>query len=421
MSNPAPAPGTDAPITEVTIEASPDVQTRQLQAAIDQVAAAGGGIVRLASGTHRSATLHLRCRVELNLQKDAVLLAHQDIEAYPIIDSMLAAPGHVQALVTGDDLDDVAITGPGTIAGWGNAQMSWHTANTMGFRPALVYLRNSRRVRIENLTLCDSVFWTCHLRACQDVVIQRVTIRNGWPNSDGIDPDGCRNVVIRNCDIDVGDDCICLKSVHGEVCENIHISDCRLRTSCAALKVGTEAVGDIRDVRFERCKIQTPGQALAIFLKDTGHYANIRFSDIEIDAVNSQFPIVVDVTPRNYRDASELGTVRNVTFERIALKSPGRIYIEGHPTSPIDGLVLSDVTIQRTGPLQLQGSHKPIGGARGTLDPDRDRYCGIEASIVLIHVKNDEIQGVTIDTQSHRLPEIPLIARADGSVARPRT
>lgn len=421
-AKPAPSPCTQRGLVIARIEASDEIQTNQIQQAIEQAACKGGGVVCMQAGTHRSGTVWLRTGVELHLEPGACLIADRDPGEYAILDSVPAHPGRVQALVACDGEEDVAITGSGTIAAWGIEPVSWHDANRMAFRPSLIYMRRCRRVRVQGVTLRDSVFWTCHFRDCQNVDIRSVTIRNRWPNSDGINPDGCSNVTIQECDIESGDDCICLKSTHGDRCERVRVSDCRLITSCAALKLGTEALGDIRDVRFQRCRIRTTGQALAIYAKDCGNYTDVSFSDIQIDAPQSQFPVVVDITPRDYRQTDQLGGISTVSFENITLRSPGRIYIEGHPQRPIQHLSLNGLRFDRSGPLNTHDVQKPMGSARGVLDPDRNRYCSLCGSLVLVHVRHAYVAQLVI-THGSEHADTPLIAHlnADVQMNIPRT
>jgi polygalacturonase len=49
---------------------------------------------------------------------------------------------------------------------------------------------------------------------CERVFIRAIRILNDrqGPNTDGIDPDCCKGVIISDCYFDVGDDCIALKS-----------------------------------------------------------------------------------------------------------------------------------------------------------------------------------------------------------------
>ena len=382
-------------MTSVRIETSGDGSDAAagIQAAPDEAARGGGGTVRLGPGVHRSTGIRLPGGARLHLEAGCVLAALQDEAGFPVLDTIPGNPGHVRALVSAEQAGDVAITGPGAIAGWGAERVSWQQANAMSFRPALIYLRDCRDVRIEGVTLRDSVFWTCHLMRCRRVTIENVTIRNRWPNSDGIDPDGCADVTIRGCDIVAGDDCICLKSTHGDACERVTVRDCVLSTSCAALKLGTEALADIRDVAFERCtaNVVGGGQGIAVYLKDGGSYRNVRFADIRIDAPASRFPVVVDVSPRDYRDAAGLGRIADVTFERVCIDSPGRVYVEGHPQSPVDRVRFVECVLRAVGPEPTGPAGKPVGSARGVLDPDRDRHTGLRGGFVLIHAPNASV------------------------------
>jgi polygalacturonase len=61
----------------------------------------------------------------------------------------------------------------------------------------------------------DSPFWTLHPYDCKNVTIRNVTILapvTGAPNTDGIDPDSCEDMVIEDCYISTGDDAIAIKS-----------------------------------------------------------------------------------------------------------------------------------------------------------------------------------------------------------------
>ena len=81
----------------------------------------------------------------------------------------------------------------------------------------------------------NSPSWTIHPVRCEDVTIDKLTIVNPFdsPNTDGIDPESCRNVRITGCHIDVGDDCIAVKAgtedaLENVPCENIAITGCTM-------------------------------------------------------------------------------------------------------------------------------------------------------------------------------------------------
>ena len=66
---------------------------------------------------------------------------------------------------------------------------------------------------LRDLTLKDAACWVQDYIDCDRLTLEHVTVRSNaaW-NNDGIDIYGCRDVVVRGCDVDSADDGICLKS-----------------------------------------------------------------------------------------------------------------------------------------------------------------------------------------------------------------
>jgi len=60
---------------------------------------------------------------------------------------------------------------------------------------------------------------------------------------DGIDPCDSSNVRIEHGDIEISDDAVCFKSMTKRGMRNLLVSDCRVRTTCNGVKVGTDSVG----------------------------------------------------------------------------------------------------------------------------------------------------------------------------------
>src|SRR6185312_13747778 len=97
-------------------------------------------------------------------------------------------------------------------------------------RPVLLGFERCQRVRVEGVTLTDSPKYHLVPTGCQDVTIEGVTIRApaDSPNTDGIDPSVSRRVLIAQCRIDTGDDCIAVKAGKkgfGPV-EDVLVTDC---------------------------------------------------------------------------------------------------------------------------------------------------------------------------------------------------
>lgn len=125
----------------------------------------------------------------------------------------------------------------------------------------MIYVEKSNHITFKDITIVDAPFWTLHPAGCDDVLIDRIRILNDLDvaNSDGIDPDHCSNVRILGCHVECADDCICLKASKGNAeygpCENIIIDGCTLVSTSAAIKIGTEGVGDFRNVLVQNCVI----------------------------------------------------------------------------------------------------------------------------------------------------------------------
>ena len=99
-------------------------------------------------------------------------------------------------------------------------------------------IEQCRDVTVRGVTLLYSDSWTLHLRRCEHVRIDGITIRDNYKrlNTDGIDPNSCNDVKIANCHITTGDDAICLKSTEAYPCDDIEVSNCVLESATAALK-----------------------------------------------------------------------------------------------------------------------------------------------------------------------------------------
>ena len=196
------------------------------------------------------------------------------------------------------------------------------------------------------------------------------------PNCDGIDPDHCRDVEIKNCHITCGDDAIVIKTTRQPIdygpCENIRVSDCILETQDAGLKIGTETTRDIRNLTFQRCKIITSSRGIGIQLRDEGNISNITFKDITFTSRYYSAPwwgrgeaISLTAIPRAARPptasaradgasptqpaaqttdtASALGTLSNIHFQNITGTSENSLRIDGTAQSPIQNISLDNL------------------------------------------------------------------------------
>lgn len=341
--------------------------TSAIQKAIDQCAAQGGGTVHLPPGVWLSGTIEMRSHVTLNLATGSRLLGSSDLDDYP--EWIPKIPSYSnnyarQSLIRGEDLEHIAIRGCGTIDGQGASFFGRQFKD----RPFGIRLVHCRDVLVENVSMCNSAMWMQQYLACQRVRIHGITVINHVNyNNDGLDLDGCRDVVVSGCLIDSEDDAICLKSTCDRPCENITIANCVLRSYCSALKTGTESNGGFRNIVVTNCTIASPPpgtnriygvkrcqNGIALGLVDGGLLENVVVSNISID--NVETPIFLRLGNRARPIAADMpkpgvGRFRNVVLSNIvACRASTRgCSITGIPGHPIENVQLSNIQIETTG------------------------------------------------------------------------
>lgn len=346
-----------------------------IQKAVDACSAAGGGRVLLPSGkTYYSSSVCLKPNVDLHLEKGAVLKATADLSGYFRPSDKLNGEGDLAsgnpvtgkpayAFIYGFEAHGCTISGEGTIDGNGHAFVKrknrYYVTGDFYPRPTVIYVEKSNHITFRDVTIVDAPFWTLHPAGCDDVLIDKIRILNDLDvaNSDGIDPDHCINVRITGCHVTCADDCICLKTTNGNreygPCENIIISDCTLVSTSAAIKIGTEGVGDFRNIDVHDCIISRSNRGLSIQVRDGGNVENVSFSNIMIetrrfseDWWGTAEPIAV--TALNRLPEAPCGKVRNIRFFNITAKGENGVFLCGTEKNAIEDITFENVRITLT-------------------------------------------------------------------------
>jgi len=246
-----------------------------------------------------------------------------------------------------------------------------------------------------------------------------IRINNNYfhANSDGIDPVNCRNVIITNCMITAGDDCICFK----ESAEDVVVSNCILSTPATAIKIGTATEGIFRHMVFSNIIVRNSMAGIGIFMKDGGVVENLQFNHMIIEdiqdttlvnsgIVHQQAPIFIDVDLRNSNSAA--GTVRNISFSDMDIYSYNSVLIQGMETKAIEGIFMSGIRFYRTMPFDFSGRRKPKGIADSKYylhdDSRLTRYASIPASLVFANVDNLNLNNIWIIPQVEEKQGFPV-------------
>ncbi|WP_415946056.1 glycoside hydrolase family 28 protein [Selenomonas montiformis] len=286
------------------------------QQALDH-AAQKGGVVLVPSGHfYLAGPLTLRSHVELRLDDGAVLdFSHRpdDYAGKLVLTRFECTECYNYSpflYVYGGE--DIAVTGSGSpqqgvIDGHGDAWWPWVGAGLwkgsypnqqqasselkeMGnddvpveqrifgrghyLRPVLIQPYASKRVLIRGIRVKNSPMYHINPVLCEDVMVDHVAIEASGPNTDGVDPDACRNVWIKDSFFQTGDDCIAIKAGRdndgrrvGRPSQRIVIERNVFRGGHGGVTMGSEMAGGISQVYSLHNVMDSPDLRWAYRLK----------------------------------------------------------------------------------------------------------------------------------------------------------
>ncbi|KAH9548674.1 hypothetical protein CY35_11G100300 [Sphagnum magellanicum] len=263
----------------------------------------GGAQLYIPQGRWLTGSISLISHLTLYLDQGATILASQDPQTFPIIDSLPSygrgcelPGGRHNSVIHGENLSDVVITGEnGTIDGQGWVWWDMLHNQTLDYtRGHLVELINSTNILISNLTFLNSPFWTLHPVYCSNLTIRNLTI---WapgdsPNTDGVVTDSCTNVCIEDCNISTGGDALSIKSGWDEYgmaykwpSSNIWIRHVfSSAPTGAGFAIGSEMSGGVSNIKVEDVVICNSKSGIR--MKTTtgrgGYIANVSISNIQM-------------------------------------------------------------------------------------------------------------------------------------------
>lgn len=379
--------------------------TDALQQAIDACSAAGGGTVLIPAGDYLIGTVFLKSNINLHFETGATVYASRNPEDYK--ETNRKANGARGIVFYAKDQTNITVDGMGTIYGTGEENFGgwWGIDIELPFRISLMLIERCEHVRIEQVTFkyCDN--WTLHLLQCENVWIRSIRIFNNiyHLNSDGIDPDSCKNVFISDCFIQSGDDCICPKaSIPGVPMENLVVTNCILETTTTAIKLGTATYGDFTDMHFSDISIRNSSIGIGMYMKDGANIERITFNNISIECADDRahikaiHPIFIDIDQRTVE--SPIGKVRDIAFSNIMAKSSNPSLIQGMPEHPIENLSMSNIVVRVPDVCDLSTRTKQIGcPIRPGRDTSRDTlYIRKNAYFSIAHTRNLNLDNITV-------------------------
>ena len=357
-----------------------------LQRAIDACAAAGGGTVLIPAGQYTSGTLRLRSHVRVRLETGATVFASPEPKDY----AFGSIPSKA-ALFYGEDLEDVALEGPGTMDG--QAEYEWRSDDfertfdhkklmqklrkpltrsfPKGFPernilPHLIWLGRAKDVRLTGLQLVRSASWTVALYDCERVVCERLSIQSSLKEgvwADGVDLDGCRHVTVKDCAIATGDDCVVFIASDSwgpaRPCEDITVTHCCLSSASAGVKFSEGNKAGIRNVRVNDTVLTNVNRGFVFSTTLGGDIREVTLSNLTIWCNRFDWFWSGDGQPFYFKSTrlneftqepaqpgeAPPGRIQNVLIREVVAHAKGSSLFQGHPENWLDGLRLDNVTL----------------------------------------------------------------------------
>lgn len=351
-------------------------------AALAAVEKAGGGRLVVPKGVFVTRPFRLCSSLELHLEEGAVIKAPETFAAMGLpeptafhsqaeLDAQLKSPA---PLISGRKLHDVALTGPGTIDGSGEHWWAWseraarkvaktEPGRLVYPRPHLVTIDGCERLRVADITLRYSSKFHLVPRSITDLTIERVKVRAPFdaPNTDAIDPGPGTNFLIRDCDIDTGDDDIVIK----KGATNVLIENCTIRHG-HGISIGSETTAGVRNMLVRNCTLDGTDNGIRIkSMRGAGGLVqNVRYTGIRMKGVPNA--IVLDLTyvdnnrPDFKGDPALLPVIRDILIDRVTIEGSAKAgRILGLPDSRITGVTLRDVSITAEKDLVIRDADAP--------------------------------------------------------------
>ncbi len=367
------------------------LETDNLQRAIQSCHERGGGTLSFPAGTYVSGTLELFSNVTLELEAGAVLLGSPRLDDYPPHRFHHNEWGQVRSLLFAIDAENVALVGQGTIdlngapfidfgrqraGGWFGAeqlaratpeQLAEATVETHARPNQLLFFHGCRRFTVEGLTIKNSPCWTLTFSDCRDVKVRGVSVYGDLrvPNNDGIHLTACKDVVISDCVISCGDDCIAVTAITKwhEASERIAVTNCSLVSRSAAIRIGHLA-SKVKDVVLSNLVIRDSQRGVGVFAGEGGAIENVLAHNLVIETRivagywwGNGEPLAVFTTSPGAR-------IRGVRLSSVHARSENGVLIFGHGSGDVSGVELANWQLELA-----YGKNRPLLGNVIDLQP----------------------------------------------------
>lgn len=361
--------------------------------AIDACVASGGGRVVVPRGEFVTGPINLRSNINLYLSEGAVIKFDRNPRRYlPVVYTRWEGVEcmNYSPFIYAFGQTNIGISGHGTLDGQASHEYwwPWNGKKDHGWkegmpsqkpgrdklldmgqrglpvekrvlgegyylRPNFIQTYRCKNVLIEGVTIINSPMWEIHPVLCENVTIENVTINTHGPNNDGCDPESSKDVLIRNCSFDTGDDCIAIKSGRNNdgrrvniPSENIIVQGCTFKDGHGAVTIGSEISGGARNIFAERCEAESPVLYSALRIKSNavrgGLVENVHVRNFIVKLVDRAV-LDIDLFYEEGKNGNFLPTIRNISIDSMTVKTCKVAFnLVGYPEAPLRNILLKN-------------------------------------------------------------------------------
>jgi polygalacturonase len=377
--------------------------TEAFKRAIEACNKSGGGIVVVPFGTYLTGAIHLKSNVNLHLEDSAKIIFSRDTADYlPMVFTRWEGMECINysAFIYANNQTNIAVTGNGILDGNANSEGAWWawigresrgwkegqqhqrpdnillgTYNKMQtqpssrifgpghrLRPNFIQTYQCKNVLISGIKMINSPMWNIHPVLSENVIIDGVKVVSLGPNNDGCNPESSKNVWIKNCYFDTGDDCIAIKSGRNEdgrrinkPSENIIIENCRMKEGHGGVVIGSEVSGGVKNVFAFNCEMDSPNLDIVLRIKTSsqrgGIIEHIYMKDIKVGTYKEA---ALRCTMFYGNPGDHIPAIRNIFVENLQVVKGGKygILVNAYEQSPVENLNLVN--------CDIRGVEKPV-------------------------------------------------------------
>ncbi len=356
------------------------LNTQAFKKAIEDCSNSGGGRVVVPDGNFLTGAIYLKSNVDLHLADNTKIIFSTDPKDYPIVFTRWEGMElmNYSALIYAYGEKNIAVTGKGILDGnaskenwwaWSSGRPSMQTKardmlhdmnhnqtdpakRVFGegsfLRPNFFQPYNCKNILISGVTILNSPMWNVNPVLCENVTIENLKIISHGPNTDGVDPESCKNVLVKNCFFDTGDDCIAIKSGRDEdgrrinrPAENHIIEDCLMKDGHGGVGIGSEISGGAKNIYAINCNMSSPNLNIVLRLKTSssrgGIIQNIFMKDIKVGTYKDA---AISCNMFYEQPGNFMPTIRNIWVENMEVEKGGNfgISVAAYQQSPVKNL-----------------------------------------------------------------------------------